>query len=137
MSTESEVRLARYKKIERQDDELGRVIGVRRLRPSEQSKLNGMTEDLSGSDIVKAQDTGEDVSLSHRLPLMIAASVCEIDQIVIPFPRTRAELDAIYDRLDVEGLSAAGKALTRLVAGDQIINPVDAAKNSSGTPLSG
>jgi hypothetical protein len=52
--------------------------------------------------------------MPHRLPLQVAAAVCEIDGIRIPFPRSRGELDAIYDRLDGEGVAAASVAFARL-----------------------
>ena len=39
MSTESEVKLARYKTVEKEADAFGRLIGVRRLKPSEQTRL--------------------------------------------------------------------------------------------------
>jgi len=129
MPTESEIKLARYNKVEREADKFGRLIGVRRLRPSEQTKAAGYTSDLSGSDEVIDND-GNKILVPHRLPLMIAATVCEIDGDPIPFAKNRAELDAIYDRLDVEGIEAAGRAATRLQKGDDAPdNLVDAAKN--------
>jgi hypothetical protein len=128
MTTESEAKLARYNAIEKEADAFGRVISVRRLKPSEQTKVAGMTADLTGSDEVM-NDQGERVMIQHRMPLMIASAVCMIDEARIPFPRTRGELDAIYDRLDVEGLTAAGKALTRLSEVEGAENPLDSAKN--------
>jgi hypothetical protein len=129
MPTESEIKLARYNKVEREADKFGRLIGVRRLKPSEQTKAAGLTADLSGSDEVLSE-TGEKILVPHRLPLMIAATVCEIDGDPIPFPRSRGELDAIYDRLDVEGLAAAGTAATRLnQAEDAPADALAAAKN--------
>jgi hypothetical protein len=128
MLTESEVKLQRYKTVEKESDDFGRVLGVRRLRPSEQTKLAGMTADLTGSDEAIGPD-GEKVSVSHRLPLMIAASVCMIDEIHIEFPRNRGGLDAIYDRLDAEGIAAASRAMVRLSNATAINDPVDEAKN--------
>lgn len=136
MSTESDVKTARYRKTEKQADKFGRIIGVRRLKPSEQSKIAGMTTDLAGSDevMVANPETHEEIKvlIPHRAPLLLAASVCLIsdDQGDMPvsFPRTRAELDAIYDRLDVEGLIAAGEAMVRLNA-DEADDPVAEAKN--------
>ena len=121
MSTESETILARYKSVEKEADALGRVIGVRRLKPSEQTKVTGMTPDLTGHDDFEDIDaetgekTGKTFPVSNRTPLIIAASVCEIDDARIPFPRNRAELDAIFDRLDAEGLAAATAAFVRLI----------------------
>lgn len=113
MSTETEIRLQRYRQIEREGDEFGRVIGVRRLKPSEQTRAAGFTADVTGADKFIGPN-GQEMFIPHRMPLLVAAAVCEIDQIPIPFPRSRAELDAIYDRLDEEGLAAASKALARL-----------------------
>jgi hypothetical protein len=127
MLTESEVKLARYNETAKEPDVLGRLISVRRLRPSEQTKVSGMTAELSGSDRIE-NDQGEAVFIPHRMPLIIAAAVCMINEDYIPFPRNRAELDAIYDRLDVEGLAAAGKAFARL-QGVEVVDPLGAAKN--------
>src|ERR1700730_10186441 len=102
MTTESEAKLARYKAVEKEADAFGRVIGMRRLKPSEQTKVAGYCADLTGSDEMTGPQ-GETVQIPHRLPLLIAAAVCMIDEIHIPFPRHRGELGAIYERLDVEG----------------------------------
>jgi hypothetical protein len=128
MHTESEIKLARYSTVEKEADAFGRVIGVRRLKPSEQTKLAGMTADLTGSEEAIGPD-GEKVQVSHRLPLMIAAAVCMIDEARIPFPRNRGELDSIYDRMDAEGLAAAGRAMVRLNATLAATDPLDEAKN--------
>lgn len=137
MATESELRKARYSTTEKEADDMGRVIAVRRLRLSQQTKINGMTEELTGFDEIKGPDGGEAVRLSHRVPLIIAASVCEIDGVEIPFPRNRGELDAIYDRLDTEGVAAAGRALVRLQQREPSeAEKKDEAKNLSGTPPS-
>lgn len=126
-STEAEIRLARYRKVEREADEMGRIIGVRRLRPSEQGKLQGMTADLTGHEIVKTDD-GQQISVSHRTPYVCAAAVCEIDGLPVPFPKNRGELDAIYDRLDYEGVKAAATAMARLDPAAET-KPLDEAKN--------
>lgn len=129
MTTESDVILARYKQVEKEADALGRVIGVRRLKPSEQTKVAGMCSDLTGSDEVINEKTGEKVLIPHRVPLLVASAVCMIDDVHIPFPRNRAELDAIYDRLDVEGLTAAGTAMGRLNQSEHTEDPIAEAKN--------
>lgn len=113
MSTESEAKLARYSETVKEADAFGRVIGVRRLKPSEQTKIAGMTSELAGSDEMQ-NEKGIKIQVPHRMPLILASAVCSIDDSHIPFPRNRAELDAIYDRLDVEGLEAAGKAWLKL-----------------------
>lgn len=124
---QSEVILERYKRRESEADKLGRLITVRKLRPSEQTKIAGMTSDLSGSDEMIGPK-GERVFVPHRIPLTVAACVCGIDDVMIPFPKTRQELDAIFDRLDAEGLAAASAAIARMQS-DDIEDPVDAAKN--------
>jgi hypothetical protein len=43
MPTESEIKIARYQKVEKEPDGLGRVIGVRRLKPSEQTRVAALT----------------------------------------------------------------------------------------------
>jgi hypothetical protein len=129
MSTESEVKLARYRAIEKEPDDFGRVIGVRRLKPSEQARLSGMTADVTGSEKVQAAD-GIEVEVSHRFPFLVAASVSLIDEVHIPFPKNRGELDAMLDRLDTEGIEAAGKAMVRLTSkADTPENPKDETKN--------
>jgi hypothetical protein len=135
MTTESEAKLARYSQVEKEADKFGRVIGVRRLKPSEQTKVAGMCADLTGSEEILS-DTGEKLLIPHRMPLLIVAAVCMIDEIHIPFPRNRGELDAMYDRLDVEGLSAASTAMGRLNQSENTADPIEEAKNLSGTPSS-
>ena len=134
MTTESEIKLARYSTVEREEDAFGRLIGVRRLKPSELAKATGMTEDLGGSEEMPERDengnlTGNTITIPSRLPLQVAAAVCEIDQIKIPFPRNRGELDAIYDRLDKEGMDAASKAFVRLMQSDAQVDQKEEAKN--------
>lgn len=132
MSTESEVKLARYSEIAKVPDELGRVIGVRRLKPSEQTKVAGYSGELTGYDEL-TNTAGNKVQIPHRMPLLLAAAVCMIDDAHIPFPRNRGELDAIYDRLDKEGIRAAGEAMIKLnpelETDDEGTEPKDIAKN--------
>lgn len=129
MQTESEVKLARYRTIEKEADAFGRVIGVRRLKPSEQTKVAAMCTDLAGSDEIIDGESGEKVLIPHRMPLLISAAVCMIDEAHVPFPRDRRELDAIYDRLDMEGLQAASTAIGRLNGASVAADPVAEAKN--------
>lgn len=135
MVTESEVKLARYSETIKEADDFGRVIGVRRLKPSEQTKIAGMTSELFGYDEM-IDDAGNKHQVSHRMPLLLAAAVCQIDDSLIPFPRNRGELDAIFDRLDAEGLKAAGRAWVKLNPADIEINPKVESKNLSGMPSS-
>jgi len=139
VTTQSEEILGRYRQVEREADSRGRIIGIRRLKPSEQSKVVGMTADLGGYDLLPdlEDDTKPPGRMSHRMPLMMAASVCEIDGNPIAFPRNRQELDSIYDQLDSEGLMAIVAAATRL--GESHIAEAarrEAAKNLQGTPTS-
>jgi hypothetical protein len=131
----------RYKQIDREADDWNRIIGVRRLRPSEVSKLIGMTPELGGHDVsnVTSDETGEtrEVQVPHRAALFIAGAVCEIQRLDQPvgkltFPRNRAELDSVYDTLDTVGIAAAVKALTRLSESDKaadVQGVIDSAKN--------
>lgn len=133
MTTETEVKLARYSEVAKEVDEFGRIIGVRRLKPSEQTKIAGFTSELAGYDEMTSEK-GVKVQVPHRMPLLLASAVCMIDDAHIPFPRNRGELDAIVDRLDTEGLSAAGKAWIRLSPNeadnpDVKIDPLDEVKN--------
>lgn len=132
MITESELKEARYKRVEKEADAIGRLITVRKLRPSEEMRLNGFTIDLAGTEEIVSK-TGEKNSISHRMPMFVAACVCEIDGVHIPFPNSRGELDAIYDRLDREGIDAAVKAYVRLVRSEPVVD-LEQTKNSSGTP---
>jgi hypothetical protein len=52
-----------------------------------------------------------------------------INEDPIPFPRNRAELDSIYDRLDQEGVAAAGAAVARLADVDLPNGAAAEAKN--------
>jgi hypothetical protein len=116
--TPSEEFIQRYSRVEREADVLGRVIAVRRLKPSQSAKVIGFTLDLEGEVEMRVLDekTGEEktITIQRRFQMTIAAAVCEIDSIPIPFPRNRGELDAIYDRLDNEGVEAAMIAYSRL-----------------------
>jgi len=134
---ELEFRRARYSQIEREADTLGRVIGVRRLKLSEQSRLSAMTPDLGGLDEIQNPETGITQLVAQRSQYFIVAMVCEINQAPIPFARNRGELDAIFDRLDREGMTAAAIAASRLFEADLEEGlPLDKAKNLSGIPTS-
>jgi hypothetical protein len=140
-------RTQRYREIEREADVFGRIIGVRRLKLSEQTRITGLCPELSGHDILdvpiydaNGEDTGNTRRsyVSHRGPLMLAASVCELNRHPLPFPRTRVELDTTYDLLDGEGLEAAGNALKRLIDRTEFApeQTKEMAKNLSGTSSS-
>lgn len=128
---------AKYRLREREADEYGRIITVRLLHPSEQTRIVGYTEDLGGIQPVSRPD-GTKFEMSNRAPLLLAAAVCGINENgqdkIITFPRSRSELDSIFDELDTEGLEAAGKALARLAEQTRpALPPLDEAKNLQGT----
>lgn len=135
MTSPTDQILARYQKIERETDAFGRVIGVKRLQPSQNLKIVGFTADLEGINAQMRDETGSVIEVPYRAQAIFAAAVMEIDGAPIPFPRSRAELDAIMNRLDSEGMEAAARAFARLVSGDEQ-GGVEAAKNSPGMPTS-
>lgn len=122
MTTAAEEIISRYTKVETETDILGRVIEVKRLKGSQRLRMLGMTGDLASATQPMPNPEwkdGEDPSRQFvQVPIqslmVIAASVCAIDGVPVPPAKTRAELDAIYDRLDDEGLAAAAMALSKL-----------------------
>ena len=127
MSKSDEIasRAAKYNRVERVADTLGRVIGVRRLKPSQQLKVEEYSSDLTGSQSFTDDETGKTIEVPRRTILFYAAAVCEIDETPIPFPRNRGELDAILDALDDEGLAAVSAALVKLAAATKAADPDD------------
>jgi len=116
-SEEIAARAAKYQRIEREADTIGRIIGVRRLKPSETLRVEEMSPNLEGVNrgaYIDA-DTGErkEVEVPKRLNLFLAAAVCEVNSVPYVFPDSRAKLDAMLNMLDEEGLSAAMKALNK------------------------
>jgi hypothetical protein len=129
--TPSEERIQRYSQIEREADGLGRLIGVRRLKISQQIKVEEMTPALDGTTTLTDKD-GIERKIPRRSLPMIAAAVCEVDNNPIPFPRNRGELDSVMDMLDGEGFAAASIAFGRLnppdVVEGEIVSGEDVAK---------
>ena len=113
-SDEIAARAAKYNRIERVSDSLGRVIGVRRLKPSQQLKVEEFAGNLTGTVTMTDDRSGKSIEVPRRFPLMIAAAVCEIDETPVPFPKTRAELDAVLDVLDEEGMAAVVEAFGKI-----------------------
>ena len=111
--TPSQEYTERYKEIVREADTLGRLIGVGRLRVSQQLKVAEMTPNLDGDTQVQGPE-GATISMSRRALPLLAAAVREIDGNPIGFPRSRGELDSIIDRLDEPGFSAIIKAMIKL-----------------------
>ena len=141
-SEEIKARAERYNRVEKAADTMGRLIGVRRLKPSEEMRLTGITSDLDGFE-TSVDSKGEPMRIAKRAPFAVAAMVCEIDGIPFTFPKTRGELDAVYDRLDREGIEAAMSAYIKMEGQDKPDDVeaeegiVDKAKNSRRTSVSG
>lgn len=113
-SEEILARKARYDRVERVVDELGRTVGVKRLKPSQQVRIQELAPGLEGTTKVTDDASGKTFDVPRASPLIMAAAVVEIDGSPVPFPKTRAELDAVLDMLDQEGLQAIATALTTL-----------------------
>jgi hypothetical protein len=112
-------RKAKYDRVERVVDTLGRTIGVKRLKPSQQLHVQELAPALDGVTTVVDEDPespnfGKSFDVPKSSPLIMAASVVEIDSSPIAFPKTRAELNSVLDLLDSEGLSAVSEALSAL-----------------------
>lgn len=117
--TPKEEKLEQYRRIARKDDAFGRVIGVRMLKVSQQVKISEMTPALEGETEMSGDD-GKVIRIPRRSIPVVVASVCEIDGQMIPFPRTRGELDSMMDLLDEEGILAAVLAYSDLKPGAKV-----------------
>ena len=137
-SDEIQARQAKYNRIERVTDSLGRTIGVRRLKPSQQIRIQELAPGLEGTTTVVDEKTGKTFDIPKSSPLIFAASVAEVDGSPFTFPKTRGELDAVLDMLDDEGLAAVVEALGKLSADEDTegTGGSEAAKNSRSTPRS-
>ena len=126
---------AKYNRVERVADKRGRIIGVKRLKFSQQIKVEEMSPGLEGVTKVKGTDADgieREMEVTRRMPLHMAASVCEIDGHPLTFPKTRAELDAVLDMLDEEGMAAVMEAFAKLSQGSEEVpggDIIDQAKN--------
>jgi len=142
--TPSEELINRYARVEREADAFGRLIGVRKLKVSQQTKVSEYTPGLEGeTEVVMSDDDGgqKTVRISRRAQMLIAAAVCEIDSVSIPFARNRGELDAIADKLDEEGIVAAMIAYARFQpkasGGEEALDAIAEAKKSHKTHTHG
>lgn len=125
-------RKERFNRVERTTDAYGRVIGVRLLKISQRIRIEEMAPGLSGNDEV-VDSEGKSFFVPKLARLIFAASVSEIDQLPYPFPKNRAELDALIDALDEAGIAAAAEGFAKLSAGDKpegAPSVEDSAKNS-------
>lgn len=102
-----------YNNIERITDRRGRTFGVKRLRPSQINRIREMAPKLDGEITVEMAD-GQVVKWPKIQELFLAASICEINGIRIPFPNNRAELDSMLDRMD-DGMPRVAEALAKLI----------------------
>jgi hypothetical protein len=96
--TPSEEFAQRYSRIEREADAFGRIVGVKRLRPSQQTRISEMTPGLDGDaemSVLDETDAEVTMKIPRRLQMNVAAAVCEIDNTPIPFAKTRGELAQI------------------------------------------
>lgn len=138
--THSEELIQRYARVEHERDVFGRLIGVRKLKISQQTKVSEMTPGLEGEAEVTLPDDRV-VRISRRAQMLIAASVVEIDGVNYPFARSRGELDAVADRLDEEGLVAAMVAYARFqpkaAEGEEAPDAIADAKKSHATHTHG
>jgi hypothetical protein len=105
--------LNRYKETAKEADSHGRIITVGRLRVSQQIKISEMTPGLDGNTEMTGPN-GEQYSIPRRGIPLLAASVRQVDDFMVSFPRNRAELDNIMDMLDEHGISATLIATTKL-----------------------
>ena len=80
----------------------GLTLVVRRLGPLQRMKL---------ADVVGPMSAQNPAYIGTAA---IAASIVSIDGEPIPFPANKRELEAIVQRLDDDGISAAGDALAEL-----------------------
>jgi hypothetical protein len=138
--TPSEEFINRYARVEREKDSVGRLIGVRKLKISQQTKISEMTPGLEGeAEVSMMNEDGSErkIRISRRAQMLIAASVCEVDGVTYPFVRNRGELDSTADMLDEEGLVAAMIAYARfqpkVAEGEEAPDAIDEAKKSHAT----
>jgi hypothetical protein len=115
---------SRFKQIEREIDSLGRLIGVGRLRISQQISISEMTPALDGESEMTGP-SGKVFKVSRRSIPVIAASVRDIDGHPLLFPKTRRDLDGRMDLLDEAGIKAAIVAMSRLGAAAATTVPDD------------
>lgn len=116
--TPSQEITSRFKHVERVADARGRIIGVGRLRISQQIKVSEMTPGLAGDDEFANPD-GSTYKVSRRVLPLLAAAVREIqnpgqEKFMVQFPRNRAELDSLMDLLDSDGFAAVLEANLKL-----------------------
>jgi hypothetical protein len=120
MSVLDEIR-QKYSKQEKVADGYGRILTVQKLNPAQRLALLEMTDSQREDVIVQ---------------LVLAASVRFIDDIAIPFPRSRSELNSTMGALDEAGLQAVIEAYSRFSGGKSQEELADEAKKSRATATS-
>jgi len=109
----------RYAKTEVVVDALGRKIRVRKLDGAQRLTVREWT-DSNREDVI--------------LHLILGASVQAIDDIPIPFPKSRDVLNGTLRTLDDEGIMAVADAYQRFNDNKTEEEKVEEAKKSQGIP---
>lgn len=109
---------AKYAKSEKVVDKYGRIITVRLLTVSQRTEIRKW----AGTD-----------DASVQAPMLFAASVSAINDIPYTFPKTQAELHAVMDMLDDDGVLVIAQAYAKLIDEKTEEQEIDAAKNLPAT----
>ena len=109
---------AKYAKTEKVVDKYGRIITVRLLTVSQRN------------DVRKWAQTDDVTVLA---PMTFAASVSSINDIPYTFPKTEAELKAVMDMLDDDGILSIAQGYQKLVPDTTEEQDIEAAKNLPAT----
>lgn len=112
-SEEIAARAERYKRAQKVVDAFGRTLTVRRLNLPERKKIQEFTAGLTGATSVSDPATGNKIEIPNNLEFFFAASVRQIDEAIIAFPRNRADLDSLLGSLDDEGVAAVADAFAK------------------------
>ena len=115
-SAEIAAKRAEFDKVEHVVDTFGRDIGVKRLRPSQQLKIEELAGALTGTTTIMDDNSGKTFEVPRRMPLILASSVASVDGNPVPFPKSRVEIDSVLDMLMDEGLTAVMEGLGKLNA---------------------
>lgn len=112
--TETPSQVVAAKEFESAMDSKGRLITVKRLDALNFYRLTKVMGALSNNSATMEMAT-------------LASSVTKIDATPVAPPSTEREIEALINRLDFEGIAAAGEALGKLVAKDD--EATEVAKN--------
>ena len=103
-------------------DARGRKIALRKLNALDRMRL---------SELVGGENAKNEAYMTYAT---LAYHVASIDGDAVPKPATKAQLEALVQRLDEDGLAAAVKALPGLYP--EAAESEELLKNESGTPAS-